>query len=158
MAFSGTTYTLPVTTLTPDATAGTTIDSADFDTFTADLETALNVLSTKIPLNTDIIDIGTWNMYVTGGGTGSSTKSVAHGLAQSLVAKVRTISVMIRNDAASITYNLLNNDPTSTAQSTQVTIGATTISLVCSQIFDNTSFDTMGDDGNRGWITVQYID
>ena len=45
------TYILPVTSLTPDATAGTIIVSADFDTFTADIEAAITKCITGDGLN-----------------------------------------------------------------------------------------------------------
>ena len=52
MAFNGSgTYILPVTTLTPTATSNSTIVSADFNTFTADIATALTKCITGDGIN-----------------------------------------------------------------------------------------------------------
>ena len=95
-------------------------------------------------IKTKIINIGTWNMDTT------DYVLIAHGLT---LAKIRYISAIIRADANDFWY------PLNLGGNGQWLVGATNIQLsrVGSGSFDSTDFDTMGDDGNRGWITITYV-
>lgn len=89
------------------------------------------------------IDIGDWNMDST------LNKMVTHGITLN---KIRTIDIIIRNDADDTYYPVDNYsaDIGCTITSTDVSI-----SRAIGGIFDNTSFDSTG--FNRGWVTIFYI-
>ncbi|MCK5613026.1 hypothetical protein KAR91_64735 [Candidatus Pacearchaeota archaeon] len=95
-----------------------------------------------------IVEIGDWNM------TSSATVSVAHGLDEQ---KIRSVDVIIRNDAASQTLALQTMDTSGNMEGAPQAIDGTNIQLrrLASGIFtlgfhQNTSY-------NRGWITFKYI-
>ena len=93
------------------------------------------------------IEIGTWDMTATAGSV-----VVAHGVDLNAI---RTVDVVIRHDAAESTRPL-NYSPGSAAVSGYFALGLTNITLfrVAGRSFDNSGYNSMGDDGNRGWITV----
>ena len=142
-----------------DAALVSILDTGGFYTG-GDVEAALQeiggvVTGPKLLLNTKFVEIGTWDMVA------SSATAVLHGIADK--EKIRTISVMIRNDVISNDMQPLNRvlvGSNTTAQGGLGAISNTTISLyrLDSGLFDSTSFDTMGDDGNRGWVTIEYTD
>jgi len=100
-------------------------------------------------LNTKVIDIGDWDMDA-----GPTTLGVAHGVT---LAKIRTISVLIRNDADNTYWDFLLSDG-STANNTEIRATSVLINLqkAVGGFFDSTNFDNTP--FNRGWITIQYTD
>ena len=116
--------------------------------------TALSVdgiveIGASVELKCKVIEIGTWNMDTT------ANITVAHGLADH--EKVRMIKVLIRHDS-SVTLRDLHYTNDFTELEGKYTIDDTNINLYRRGpgTFDSTDFDTMGDDGNRGWITLWY--
>ena len=129
--------------------AGVTIDSCLIkDGGVAAVSDGTNIIKTKI------INIGTWDMDTT------ANVSVAHGVTLS---KIREVSVLIRNNADTERHPLGGTCYSSSATFTQGgSFYVTSTNIVMARItatsqFDNTNYDTMGDDGNRGWITITYI-
>ena len=91
------------------------------------------------------VDIGDWNIYVSGGGSGSATKTVAHGLVD--FTKVRSVQIMVRNDAGTDYYYSTTN---STVLSRLDATNAYLQSNLDFAAFANTGY-------NRGWITFGLI-
>ena len=90
--------------------------------------------------------------------TGSTSNgSVPHGLADEQ--KIRSINIIIRNDAGTAVNDFNAQDSTGTGN---VLINAASVyfslQTQAGGRFDHPDFDTMGGDGNRGWITIQYVD
>jgi len=103
------------------------------------------------PLAWKVIEIGTWDMDTT------STKAVTHGI--TAWQNIRMISIMIRSDTDSTLYNFESfNVGGAEELAQQVSVDSTSITMIrdLDGLFDSNVFDTMGDDGNRGWITVCY--
>ncbi len=98
--------------------------------------------------STKILEIGTWNMV------DDSSVTVAHGLD---VNSIRNVSVVIRHDDAENTRSL---DFSSSGDDVagMWTVNLTDVNLLrtVGGGFANISYDTMGDDGNRGWVTIEY--
>lgn len=102
-----------------------------------------------------IVNIGDWNMYSTGG---TGTKSVAHGLSSTDWKKIKSISVLIRNDADNA-YTPLNSVNSIGLPNGGITdYGATNINLLRALTldFDSASYDSTS--YNRGWVTIEYGD
>lgn len=103
-------------------------------------------------IKTKIIDIGDWNMLA------NSTVNVTHGLTDHK--KIRSINVIVRDDADSNYYSLHNHLASTLAGSIISggigTINSTIIVLarVDSEFFDSATFDSIA--FNRGWITVEF--
>ncbi len=95
-------------------------------------------------LLTTTVTIGDWNIYVTGGGSGSATKTVAHGLAD--FKKIRGVQVILRNDSDTDYYYATTN---STALSR-----VDTTNIYLQSNLDFVGFSTTG--YNRGWVTITY--
>lgn len=96
------------------------------------------------------IKIGTWDMDFTSG------LGKPHGLDFS---KIRSVTVIIRNDLATIHYDLTGTTGTATAvKRGAIRFDSTNIIMdrTPSGFFDNADYDVMGGDGNRGWITILY--
>lgn len=101
-------------------------------------------------LNTKVIDIGDWDMNT------DASKAVSHGLAGSL-SKIRTIKVLIRNDAGTNYYDFdSENQNGTTAKQAYADVSNMVLTRATSGIFDNGSFGSTS--YNRGWITIQYTD
>ena len=95
-------------------------------------------------LRTKVIEIGDWNMVATQG------LSVAHGLT---LAKIRSISVTIRNDSDNGHYPF----PVETISFVYSLVAdATNIGMFreTGNFFDNVDFNSTS--YNRGWITIVY--
>jgi len=95
------------------------------------------------------INIGDWNMDST------DTKSIAHGLSN--YKKVRSISVIIRDDADSYYQSLIEVYYSTGANfGGSIYFDATNITLtrVIGGTFDSTSYDATS--YNRGWITIEF--
>lgn len=119
--------------------------ASDSATAIASQQSIKTYVDNKTSLNLKVINIGTWNMDTNG------FVDVAHGVT---FAKIRTITALIRNDVDTTYYTLdSDNGGHSRADATNVRL-----TRLASGQFDSTGFDTMGDDGNRGWITIQYVD
>lgn len=105
-----------------------------------------------------VVEIGTWNMRAGGGGGGSLTKTVAHGLSN--YKNIRSITGIIRDDADSGYYSFGAYDGSNTQLSVDTTaIDATNIVLRSRSggTFDDASFDNVAASYNRGWITIGYV-
>ena len=117
---------------------------------------ASGTATTMVRLYKKIIEIGDWNMYVTGGGSGTSVKNVAHGIGT--YKKIRNVFVIIRNDA-DVSYHPLNRgtDPTNTTllaflhswDSSNIVLN-----VLVGGGFDSVSYNSTS--YNRGWITIEY--
>jgi hypothetical protein len=97
-----------------------------------------------------IVEIGAWNMYSSGGGTGSTTKNTAHGLTLSKIIGCR---VLIQDDAGAKYDMTFGSGGYFNLSATNVQMTATG-----SNYFDDPGFDLTTDDYNRGWIILDYID
>jgi hypothetical protein len=97
-------------------------------------------------LTRKVVNIGDWNMYVSGGGTGITTKSVLHGLTAT---NIRNVSVMIRDDNDVEYYQGLG-------VVTPLNIDPAGINLVCGAAFDSAYFNQEGG-FNRGWVVIDSI-
>ncbi len=108
-------------------------------------------------VKTKKVNIGNWNMYSTGGGTGSSTFAVAHGLPT--FSKILGAVAWIFPDPAAAAQNKLPIDYWSilaTKPAGAVNFDATNVNLFAyaSQFFDSTDFND--DTFNRGHVVVFY--
>ncbi len=97
-------------------------------------------------LRTIVLEIGDWNMDST------NLVTVAHGLT---LAKIRSFSVIIRQDDSATHYSFPTVDPT-VGGTENMYATATNINLARapSGFFDNTSFNSTS--FNRGWVTIIY--
>jgi hypothetical protein len=98
-------------------------------------------------LNSKIVEIGDWDMDAT------QSLVVAHGLTQS---KIRTVSILIRNDADTEFYVFATNNEV--ASNNKIRVEAASIRMLrdSGDFFDSISYDSTS--YNRGWITIQYTD
>lgn len=98
-------------------------------------------------LKTKVLDIGDWNMDTT------VTKNVAHGLT---FANIRSIRVLIRNDANTARYSFTDINVGGTTYQA-VTADATNISMFreTGGIYDSANYDSTS--YNRGWIIIEYV-
>lgn len=109
---------------------------ANIDATAAEHDAAF-VVNTAPPIN-----IGDWDMDATG------SIAINHGIAD--YTKIRTINVMIRQNAGTlVVFHAQQN--TAAAGATQITL-----SREAGGIFDNTNYDSTS--YNRGFITITYID
>lgn len=102
-------------------------------------------------LKTKVIEIGSWDMDAIG------SRLVSHGISD--YTKIRSISVMIRNDAETILYPLssVGGSGGTTPQGDAWAVnnsGSILLMRVASGVFDNTNFNDAII--NRGWVTVTY--
>jgi len=101
-------------------------------------------------LNTKVIDIGDWNMDITGSVT------IAHDLAD--IDNIRSVSVIIRHDNGTLIYDIgqatISTSPAGAIQA--IGAGGVTVSRQAGGFFDTTNFDATS--FNRGWLTIQYTD
>ena len=102
-------------------------------------------VNSDVKLNTTVLIIGDWNMDST------STRIVLHGVTLS---KIRTVSLLIRNDNDD-SYRP-GHDVSPGAWVNDINGSAVNLTRTTSGDFDNTDYDSTG--FNRGWITIQYID
>lgn len=104
---------------------------------------------TNLFLRTKVMDIGDWNMDTTG------SVSIAHGLS---FQKVRSISVLIRNDLDTEYYDLSANHEPGNSGGPFPLIHANNTNIVLERMpggfFDDTNYDSTT--YNRGWITIIY--
>jgi hypothetical protein len=101
-------------------------------------------------IKTKIVDIGDWNMDTT------SSKTVAHGVTAN---KIRSVSVMIRDDTDGFWLSLTGNQALGGAWDINNPGGGGTLidlSRITSGPFDNASYDSTS--YNRGWVVITYIE
>lgn len=112
-------------------------------TITSRAVTPANLAAKDAGLIRKLIDIGDWNMDLT------TSVSKAHGLTRT---KIRSVQVLIRNDADSACYPFLNDHGSSA-----INIGSTYVEIIRSTggVFDSSNFDSTS--YNRGWILIDYI-
>jgi hypothetical protein len=113
----------------------------------------LQTLGTAAWPRQKILNIENWNMYSSGGGSGTTTKTVAHGLTAS---KIRSVDGVIQNDSEDVWY------PIAASFGANIIIAgwdATNITLIAaaSGAFDLPAFDD-DSDFTRGWLVVHYVD
>lgn len=127
-----------------DAVSG----SGDFDF--ADLLT-LQTLAIQNPsqVRTKKINIGDWNMFSSGGGSGSIGKSVAHGLTFS---KIIGVNVFIRDDSGT---TLLRPIDFAAGGEVQILLTNVDMGAFAAGVFDNNSYNLTP--FNRGYIIIQYL-
>lgn len=143
--------TLTNKTLTSPTFSGTPSDgSGNLNATFAEIDKAADGIGVTIPRQ-KIIEIGDWNMDVSGG------VSVAHGLGAAYT-KVVGCRVIIRSDTGSTRIPLERNSSGTDAAGFVNSIGATNINLnrLVDGFFDDTDFDSTS--YNRGWIIIDYID
>jgi hypothetical protein len=109
------------------------------------------ILNSNGGLLTKIVDIGDWDMDT------NAFVNVSHGLSD--FTKIRSISVVIRDDTNSDYRNLLINNFTTAANNggSINLINSTVINLsrINSGFFDDIAYDSTS--FNRGWITIQHL-
>ena len=98
-----------------------------------------------------IFDIGSWNMDTT------ANKIVGYGAI--VFANIRFVMVTIRRDDNIFEHNL-EYVTSGGAVSGGINIKTTDIALfrIAGGLFDSVNFDVMGDDGDRGWVWIWYVD
>jgi hypothetical protein len=128
-------------TLAPSNTTALTLDNSGNATFAGTI-TVDSIVQPKIK----IIQLGDWNMDTT-----ASHGGVTHGLT---LANIRSISVLIRNDANTSYYDFATSDVGSGvllwATSTDIEIVRSTGGQFDHANYNSTSY-------NRGWVTITYV-
>jgi hypothetical protein len=106
-------------------------------------------------VKTKIVNIGQWNMYATGGGTGTVTKNVNHGLADHT--KIRQLDAIIIGDDG-LLYPILQLTSGANAGARVAFADATKCAINIEQngLFDTTNFDSSI--ANRGYLIIRYVD
>lgn len=142
------------------ATNGTVVLAAGTDgtdaVFTGDVvgnaDTATKVGVGATVLNVKTIDIGDWDMDAT------TNIFVVHGLSD--ITKIRSISVIIRNDTDNgySPLSVMSESTTGTVAGGVNIIGASDVALFRQNgsLFDSVNYDSTS--YNRGWVTIWYID
>ena len=142
-------------TIFPDNTTGD-ISEGDMRDFGQDIADSLYNVSVSGALTFLVIEIGDWNMDST------FDVYVTHGIADHK--KIRSVNVIIRNDADTSYYNLYQALASGTAPSgvsgqtgiiSSTTIQLTRTSSANDGWFDGTDFDSTS--YNRGWVTIGYV-
>jgi len=107
----------------------------------------------SVVLKTTVIEIGDWDM------TATTQKGVAHGIAD--WTKIRDISVLVRNDAATSAFNFQSFEITLSGSFVRHLLWATSTYIYMQIIldsaveyFDDATFNSTS--YNRGWITITY--
>ena len=105
-------------------------------------------LDVTAAIHRKIVEIGAWNMDTT------SNVSVAHGLTLS---KIRSVSVMIKNDSSTahypIGYRVSSSDYTPSG-AVYLTDSNVVILRATAGTFDDIAFVSSS---NRGWIVIDYV-
>ena len=136
----------------------TTIDVTATATFSGPITAATATFSggiktDSVVLKTTVIEIGDWDM------TATTQKGVAHGIAD--WTKIRDISVLVRNDAATSAFNFQSFEITLSGSFVRHLLWATSTYIYMQIIldsaveyFDDATFNSTS--YNRGWITITY--
>ncbi len=98
-------------------------------------------------LKVKVVEIGTWDMDA------AASVNVAHGLT---FADIRYVNVLIRDDT-DVLYKPLDYGITDPYGSWEIDATNVICSRPLASGFNNAAYDTMGEDGNRGWITIWYV-
>lgn len=106
-----------------------------------------------IQLNTKIIDIVNWNMNQSA--AGAPTFSVLHGLGSTNYKKIKSISVIVRDDADSQYYDVLHDGNLTNGRIGLIDSTQIIVSTAAGGTFDNNNFDSTGG-YVRGYCTIQY--
>lgn len=113
------------------------------------------VVNSETSYTKKTIQIGDWNMYL----TGSYTKNVAHGLSATEWKTVRSVNVIIREDTDVAYFDLMGylSASSTTSPAGLQYIDSSDFSLYhnIGSYFDSTDFDSTS--YNRGNITFEYI-
>lgn len=129
------------------------LDGADtLDIIETKIDAAIDELNNN-QIKWTVVEIGDWDMDTNG------SISIAHGIAD--YTKIRSISVMIRNDSidALIPLGIVNTSGVvQGGVNPNVGINSTHIGLlrVASGSFDSVGFDSTS--FNRGFITIGYVE
>lgn len=101
-----------------------------------------------------ILEIGPWNMNSSASGT--SIVNVAHGLVSGTI---RHVSVVIRQDSDGFRYSLFWSQLASGPPSGYWYFDSTNIKIVAQpgNDFDDTNYDDISGDYNRGWVTIFHV-
>jgi len=105
-------------------------------------------LAWAFDLTTKVITTGDWDMDTT------TTLAVAHGLSATEWKTIKSVSLIVRNDADTAYYEGFNH---TTGKEVYITsIDSTNVNLTRSPggTFDDVTFDSTS--YNRGWLTIQY--
>ena len=105
-------------------------------------------LTAKSTLNTKVVNIGDWNMDATG------NVNISHGIAD--FTKIRSVKVLIRNDADSQLRDLYRPDsPTAGGYVDYIDSSIVRLGRAASGEFDSTNYDSTS--FNRGWIIIEHL-
>lgn len=126
-----------------------TVDVYDFNDDSPSTNLGTVYLAQQQITGKKIIEIGTWDM------DSDAFVAVNHGVDNT---KIRSVNVIIRNDANTITYDLNRLDgsvDTSVAGAVQaITSAQVLLRRTNGGSFDTSNYSTTG--YNRGWITIEY--
>ncbi len=108
------------------------------------------------PILKKILEIGDWNMYVTGGGSGTGAKNVAHGIGDHK--KIRNVFVIIRNDTDGLYHPLQRGLNTGDTVLMGFLHSWSFSNIVLNSLtgggFDSTSYNSTS--YNRGWVYIKH--
>ena len=93
-----------------------------------------------------IIDIGDWDMDA------NASTTVAHGLT---LAKIRSVTGMIRDDAGTTQYGITPSPGASTSTIYVSSIDGTNVNITRGSTYDTTDFNATS--YNRGWLVIEYV-
>ena len=107
--------------------------------------TNMDITATPVGMLNKVIKIGTWIMFLIG------TANVIHGLTMN---KIRSVTVLIINDAGDVIYDLTHAATDGHAEG-KVIINPATIGLSRRDpgLFTDAAYSLPG---NRGWVTIWY--
>jgi hypothetical protein len=147
----------------PKATSSTTLGNSLISEFgsaihiagTLEVASGIRTQASGSYLKVKVVDIGDWDM------DSSASTTVAHGLGNPGYKKIRSVTVVIRDDNDSVYYDLLRPEQSGTGvvNGGVDSIDSTYINLVrldqgSGGDFDSTLFNSSA--FNRGWVTIIY--
>ena len=112
------------------------------------LDVQLKIVSDNAILNTTVFEIGDWDMNA----SVTPVAQITHGVT---FTKIRSVKVLIINDAANLITGL--TEYTSGAGSWYISSTEVVLSRANSGFYDSTNYETPPS-GNRGWVTIEYED
>jgi len=133
-------------TIFPDNTTGE-ISEGDMRDFGQDIADSL--FSTPVgDVLFKVVNIGDWDMDT------NNFATVNHGVSD--YNKIRSVNVIIRNDANTNYYTILQGAATgASAWITQISSTQVSLEREPAGDYDNTDFDSTS--YNRGWVTIGYV-
>ena len=133
-------------TIFPDNTTGD-ISEGDMRDFGQDIADSLYNRSVSGALTFAVLNIGDWDMDT------DTFTVINHGVDYS---KIRSVSVVIRDDANTNYYTVLQGAATgASAWIAQISSTQVTLEREPAGDYDNTGFDSTS--YNRGWVTIGYV-